>query len=1298
MKNKSLMKRMTSFLLTVILLFSAIPVSLAVQNMVFKETTSEIVREITELREESSKQFLCEDGSIIVATYSEPVHFFENGEWKEINNELTLTTQKKSSSGKATYVPKRSGISISIPQTFSDGQQITAVKDNYAIKFSLDSGNSKNIDENTTAIVSKIETLPSNLNVVKTENIATVESSTLAIDSVELANEKMMEVENKSGAVVYKNILPDTDLEYIVSGCSVKENIIVNKAQSEYNYSFDIDIGNLISVKNENGSISLYETIDSETPVFHINAPYMYDSNGIESPNVDMSLVVIDGKTKLILNADKEWINSSERVFPVVIDPTFTFGNSAFEDVFVMDGVYANSTRIGNELRVGKNLTNTTRTYIKMNLPTNIPRGSEVTSASLTLKKDAFFQAWLQDDIKIYAYDGKDADDWSPTNITWNNQPNFSFDHPHTLDKIDANEDKTTYTFNILDAVSRWVEYGENNGICLKSSKEDSKTQIDFHSSRVSDSNNRPVMTFTYLLPGLSVTSWNTGTSAAFSPTINVTAAPAYEIRCSESWLSPTSKTDSSFKLHVTRNDSAITRTATATIILKPYESAIGTVTVTQLGVDPHLMVDTERWNILSSGGVNSFDVISNTSWSVEVDYNNNSACNWIHIPTDNATGNSTIAITVDPNSGKSTREATVKIKSGELLEKIDIVQYDELSEKFIQLNIDNTVSLKSSSEYNHSLATWAMKLSYAAYNYPDGTTLPNIPGDFMNGLEDTAADVLQEYGFGSIVESNYSSSDCGAHTIACRDITLTNFENIQNNNTKGDANYVFSGNVESDLLYNNEHDRNMGDDILYINSGSERNVQLTDLEDYDSRPLVVVAIRGSVTKDDWLNNFKTQFVPWDNKFEAMKDVVAENLSSYISDLSDPIILVTGHSLGAAIANLLAAELSETMGVENVYAYTFGTPNVLTETLEPDAIPYTNIYNILNTNDVVTYVPFSFWIPVANFWSRHGIDISLNMPYSEEEETDFWGLKSHSMAVYMAWMEDNPNMTHETILAESVAAKTRGLLPRIVRVKCPVSVSVNNSNGNLIAFETQEDVLFTQAVEKDTGIVSWIDDDGAKVFFIPAGAGASNIEIEAYDYGTMDLSIGTAGTTDETEIKVFNDVSLYPGKEFLVNVSEDVLPEDTQLYITENGEIVGEVTETDPPLKGVTVNHEEKTDRVVTYLTFVTDNTVSEIRFYKIGGNSTSYIFPTSSHATVVEDGDNLIWTAGYVYNTAGDYSYDVSVKSGEEWHYYENVFAVHIPQEYIDIKNGTLETNSIQTMSEDLGAEMTPFSSIDDI
>lgn len=88
---------------------------------------------------------------------------------------------------------------------------------------------------------------------------------------------------------------------------------------------------------------------------------------------------------------------------------------------------------------------------------------------------------------------------------------------------------------------------------------------------------------------------------------------------------------------------------------------------------------------------------------------------------------------------------------------------------------LDNT-------EYNHALATWAMELSYAAYNYPTDTGLPAIPGWFMGDVDYTAGDLLITHGFAEnqIKEYNYDviydeeskeyervPSATGAHTIA---------------------------------------------------------------------------------------------------------------------------------------------------------------------------------------------------------------------------------------------------------------------------------------------------------------------------------------------------------------------------------------------------------------------------------------------------------------------------------------------------------------------------------------------------
>lgn len=1338
MKKKLLVKRIFSLVIAVALSISAVPVSLAVQDLFVEETTAKIVREITELREESVKHFLCEDGSYIAATYSSPVHYQENGEWKEIDNSLSLDRTTLSVSGKPTYTTKAGGLSVSIPQNFSDGQKITAQNKGYEISFGINSSQ-KDVSLKTSASVVKLDTLSSNtetlrLNTVKSINNVTT-ASELDSNDTEAYNAELMTVDNQSSAVTYKEIMPDTDFEYIVTGNSIKENIVVYEPQNEYTYSFDMDFGELVPIIKEDNSIRLVERNNTDETIFYIEAPYMYDTNGEESTDIEMSLVKEEDIYVMTLRANASWINAEERVFPIIIDPTVYM---SFNDVFVMDGLLnANSTRTGLELRVGKNLTNITRTYIKPTIPSSIPAGSYINSAYLVFKEDYFYRGYAEKDIYFQVYDCYDVDYWNPNSITWNNQPYSNSANGHKnghspISSMICGMGKETYTFDIKSAVTRWINGGINNGLMLASSNENTKIQVDFHSSRALNSVNHPQMYISYEKPSISISGWETDCQASESSLFTITTSGNWTAFSDVDWISLSSNSGSgngTNKIIVTENTS--TKPRTGTITVKIGNTIIGNITVTQLGTEPYLHIAKEILTLDYQESENNLvAVTTNTEWDFEYE---NSANEWLSV-NKNASGNGleigvTMNAETDPDGTEDvfperevyeTRSATITITTDTGDEKkLTVIQLNEPLSYFNTINADGSLSLNDSSEYNHALATWAMELSYAAYNPIANELLPGIPSSFREPPFDndkwTAKADLESKGFVA-QEYNYDGLlSVAAHTIGHRTIEINDIE-TNNNNLIGEienngTDFVDNSELVSAVgLYSGTgsgSDIGMAaSDLRYSVSSLTSDSDATEAEDNNCRQLVVVSVRGSVTLLDWAMDLLTQFHVCLYDFDVGTQKVIDSLYGYDNctecdgsdekcpckgylanhSITNPIILITGHSMGAAIANLVAAELNEIEGSGDVYGYTFATPYVKAYPLDAVITQPDNIFNILNTNDVVTYVPTSWLIPGVNIWSRYGIDIPLNMPFNDAVETDVLGVEPHSMAVYMNWMENNKDITYEEILEKSSEATVRGLLPKFVQIKCPVGVTIKDSNGNIIAYESQEEGI-TYPEVTNTGVVSWITDDGEKMFFVPSGVEVASVEIEAYDYGSMDFAIGTAGTTDETEIKAFNDVSLYPGKEFLVEVSEEVLPEDTQLFVTENGEIVGEVTETNPHLKSVTVTHEEKIDRVVTYKTFVTDNTVTEIRFYDQTTGYTYYLAPNSYETE--EGSDNLIWTAGYVYNRAGDFVYDVYVMSDGEWYTYENAFMVHIPQEYIDLKNGTLETNSDNIATEMVIAEL---------
>lgn len=1311
MKKNLLLKRILSAVLTIVLLASAIPVSLAVQELFTEELPAQIVREVPELREESVKHFLCDDGSYIAATYAEPVHYNENGVWKEIDNRLILNSNKLSASGEPTYTT-RAGLAVSIPQNFADGQKITAENKGYEISFGI-KADQAGVAIGRGASVVAVDELMSNagaqVSAAPQSVSSVVADAELTADVIEERNAELMVVENQAGAVQYRNILPSTNLEYAVTSSSVKESIVVREPQSEYKYYFDMDLDGLTPVENNDGSISLTESGDTASEIFWIEAPYMYDANSDESFAVTMSLTEVEGKYVLAVEADKDWINAADRAFPVVIDPTLSLSDANIDDAFVISGLQMNSLRRGNELRVGRNLTNLTRTYIKIKMPANIPKKSFIQSAFLLLQNDSYFQAIGQSDVNINAYDFKN-DDWSFDSLEWNNQPYGNGDNvfrshdDDLLDSVPATKETRTYSFNVLNAVKRWIATGDNRGVAIVSSDETSKTQVDCHSSRALRELDRPALCIYYSMPMIEPSSLSFNHFAE-TKSVRVVCGGAWVATTDSSWLamSPQSGNDSSqLFLHVRKNSSASSRLGTVTV--KSGNTVIGVLSVTQFGSDPSLLISEDSWITNCGEDSKTFAITSNDSWTVE------SSEPWLTVSPLSGEENGVITVNTSANDGSDIRTGTITLSTAHGTESktISVTQLDRVSSCFNNIDSYGNVTAVTASDYNHRLATWAMELSYAAYNYPNGEELPIIPGAFMGDFTQTAGMLLEDNGFVNISEYNYTSDSRAAHTIGWRPVEVAVSETSQIINDVGGMDNVYQYNIDDkgSVLYN-LLDQLRVDRSAHLfderrDTGADRYDSITNSQSFAAgnkilKPLLVVDIRGSVTWWDWVNDIGAQVLPFNNRFAALAEEVFTNVENYLSStgLQDPIILVTGHSMGAAIANILAARLNGIMDPGNVYAYTFATPRTVNEAVSGNqAVNYPNIFNILNSNDVVTYVPLTITLPVVNYWKRHGIDLYINMPYSESRETDILGMPCHSMSVYLNWLNSSEDLSLQEMLALSEEARVRGLLPIIAKIKCPVGVTIKDSNGNIIGYESQqENAVYPDML--DNGVMSWIEEDGAKMFFIPSIADAASIEIEAYDYGSMNFTVGSVDASTESEIKTLNNISLYPGKEFTADISEDVPVEDTQLFITENGETVGEVTETNPHLKGVEVWHEVKTDNVVTRHSFIVDDTVTEIRLRDEQGG-TYFLKPNSSWVTIVEDGDNFRWTGGMSYIKAGDFVYDVLVNSNGEWYTYENALYVHVPQEYADMNKEFLSPKSTTTNTATVPAAVPYYTVID--
>lgn len=1313
-------KRITAAALSLLFVFSIIPAS-ALDSLSVEETTAKIVSEVTEMREESVKYFLCDDGSYIAATYAAPVHYNENGVWKEIDNTLTLSSK----SGETVYSTK-GGLNVTVPSDLGSGKRFTATNGGYTISFGV-----KSIDNSLSAQAKVVETdaLPS---VVKMNSTAEISDEKVTASSmaqkaetltekqkVEKFNNEQMTVDKQSGAVVYKGFNQQSDLEYIVTSNSLKENIVVYKPQAEYVYSFDLDSDGLIPVEQPNGSIILVESEASQEAVFTLDAPYMYDANGAESYDIELSIKENGDEYVVTVEADSTWLNNSEREFPVVIDPTWSAPNSKIQDVYVINGTFANSPRSNTEIRAGRNLTNIVRSYIKLTLPTNLPIGYSLYNSTLVLKKQNYFK--VSKDIDIRAYDCKDASSWSTSSISWNNQPfdnsnnGYLHSNPELLSSVAAKSDSEDYIFNITKAVSRWEKGETNNGIMLASSDESTKTQVDFYSTRATATETRPNFVMYYHDPYVSLKKWTPTCKSSVSSTVNILCRLPWtvEITPDSPWLTVTDLKAKSFKLKADENTLASERSGTVTVktSLGEVTSVIGTITVTQLGAEPSVVLDTEHLKVDHTKQTKTVTVTSNSSWSASAD------SDWIEIENGNGIGNSTFKVKVqeipknDDNTTNS-RTGTVTVQAGTISKTITVTQLDEVPEFFNPIKSDGSCETRPSTEYNHPLALWAMNLAYSAYMPLTGDFSGLAPGLFMEDNIVSAEDLLDDYGIKSVA-FNTDKKDTVCHIIGHKqiyaDINYNTSDNTNGGNNNGTLGILegtgkhgtigyFSDDFQSGLRTDVSMDSTgmscVGSSEAFWNTLNSNDANNTDCV----RTLVVVDIRGSSTTQDWRTDIGTAFNPEWGSFGAGMEMVLKSLyygtgdtenctkcngggcehcKGYIpyNNISNPIFLVTGHSLGAAVANLVAEHLNSCKDTnhcpgsrteKDIYAYTFATPKTENDITKYDNKKNQNIFNILNNNDIVTFVPTNFSKPnwSDNGWTRYGRDFRITMPlylnsrFIKKSGTADFGFGGHAMSTYRHWLEILPGMlnkkaediTTEDLKSISDDRDAVGLLPRLFKVKCPVDVTLKDSDGNIVAYESaRENAVYPEITER--GITSYISEDNEKVFFLPFGCEDVTAEIEAYDYGTMNVALKTIGAGDQLESMTYSNVSLYPGKDFEIQIDENSVPNESSLMaVAEDG------TQTEPLKNPYLKSAVPDTPYAGNnYITVVTDRSVTKVQFVHHDSRDTMTYTRDNVDVTLVDDGETLTWR---IHRNFPATVYDVGVKVGSyNWYYTERVF-----------------------------------------
>ena len=415
-----------------------------------------VIGEDVDRRDSSNtKYFKMSDGTIKAAVYKDPVLYQDSaGKWQEIDNTLeTSDNENDELSNFNGYATKSNKFRVKFAKNSNQKKLVSIKMGDYSVSLSLLNKTKKNNSS------------------MKQEKKAKIEDLTAASKA--------------SQKIYYENILPDTNIEYIVNGSGVKENIVIKSAQSNYQYSFEIDVKDLTLTLEDDGCIYAKDVNTGKT-VFVLPKPFMLDANYEYSDSVSYSISSKNKKKyEITVTADAEWINSSDRTFPVTIDPAIQTeqSNTAMDSVYVASGKPTTNYWHGPMIMVGKESSGIGKCQglLRFDLP-SLNRGDVVIDAELyaaQIYADAYTTDKTPDAaIEVHAV----TSSWNKKTVTWNTKPSFESTTAdfEILKASKQNTNTVERKWNVASIVKRWYENTSfpNYGFLFRSSIENGSTYV----------------------------------------------------------------------------------------------------------------------------------------------------------------------------------------------------------------------------------------------------------------------------------------------------------------------------------------------------------------------------------------------------------------------------------------------------------------------------------------------------------------------------------------------------------------------------------------------------------------------------------------------------------------------------------------------------------------------------------------------------------------------------------------------------------------------------------------------------
>jgi len=434
------LKKIFCLLLCISLLFSSIPIY---ARSIEELENSIVVEEIINLRDEYTKHFRNEDGSITAASYPQPIHYLdEDGNWKDIDNTL-----------------------------------IEEIIYDTSLTFDYFSNNKNNLNKNQNSEFLKLKNNPNigtlfskkadNEELIKV-NIEGHEIS-WSIENVSSASGKITNHKSKdkynltnlTNRIIYEEVFLHIDLIYYIASSNLKEEFHIKSKTDITSFVYNVTT-DLKATKTDHDLVIFRDEFDEDIMIFQ--NPYMYDS--AEESGITFNTVVEIEETetgyKLTYLLDEEWLNSEERVYPIIVDPYITNAKtrSNILDTYVHPNDAASHNHVNQDRLFIGNREGGSRAFMDWGSLPSI--NGTITNAAFDFNYFQGTSTWGP--IQIYKVNSA----WDSYTITWNSHHNLGYDLLYSGLIPTYRNGYYNFFMDVTNVVKNWYAYGGKYGFMVR--------------------------------------------------------------------------------------------------------------------------------------------------------------------------------------------------------------------------------------------------------------------------------------------------------------------------------------------------------------------------------------------------------------------------------------------------------------------------------------------------------------------------------------------------------------------------------------------------------------------------------------------------------------------------------------------------------------------------------------------------------------------------------------------------------------------------------------------------------------